>query len=452
MTAVDPATRDLALLGETAPRDPIALRNGRHIARAAMLADAQRLAATLPAGGVALNYCTDRYRFLCALVATLLRGQLTLLPQDRSAGTIDKLAAGHAGLYVLCDGAERPARVPSVEVACDGAVGESESEPILPATQKAVTLFTSGSTGEPTPHTRDWRWLVAGARHYHDAFGLARQPFAHIVGTVPPQHSYGLESTILLPLLRRTVIVARTPFFTGDIERALTDAPAPRLLVTAPIHIQALVHARARLPALALILSATAPLSTALAGEAERLFSTEVREVYGCSEIGLVATRRTVDGNRWLLPPDMTAAIDGEFASIAAPHLPQPVPLGDVLERIDDRHVALAGRRADMVNIAGKRASLAGLNAILAATPGVQDGVFFVPDADAAGTVRLAVLVVAPGQATEAIRRALRARMDPAFVPRTIHRVDALPRDENGKLPHAALADLARRLRLRGNR
>jgi len=453
MTATDPALRDLALFGDTAPGDPIALRHGRVVSRAAMLADAERLAAQLPARGIALNYCSDRYRFLCALVAALLRGQLTLLPQDRSAGTIDMLAARHAGLYALCDGAERPARVPAVEVEAEGAAGHSGAMPAVPAGQPAVTLFTSGSTGQPMPHTRDWRWLVAGARHYYDAFGLARLDFAHIVGTVPPQHSFGLESTILLPLLRPLAIVARTPFFTGDIERILAAAPAPRVLVTAPIHIQALVRARAQLPALALIVSATAPLAADVAAAAERAFATEQHEVYGCSEIGLVATRRTVKGNRWRLPADMTVAIDGDTAQIEAPHLPQPMPLADIVQRLDARHMALVGRRADMINIAGKRASLSGLNAILASLPGVQDGAFFVPDentdGDAAGTARPIALVVAPELSAAAIRRMLRARMDSAFVPRAIHRVDRLPRDQNGKLPTAALADLARRLDVR---
>jgi acyl-coenzyme A synthetase/AMP-(fatty) acid ligase len=44
----------------------------------------------------------------------------------------------------------------------------------------------------------------------------------------------------------------------------------------------------------------------------------------------------------------------------------------------------------------------------------------------------------------EAVLRALRARLDPVFLPRRVTLLPALPRDRLGKLPAAALAALAR--------
>ena len=73
--------------------------------------------------------------------------------------------------------------------------------------------------------------------------------------------------------------------------------------------------------------------------------------------------------------------------------------MNDVIEPIADDRFLLHGRMADMVNIAGKRNSLAYLNLQLNAIPGVIDGAFFMPDAAAApeDVTRLAAFVVAPG-------------------------------------------------------
>jgi acyl-coenzyme A synthetase/AMP-(fatty) acid ligase len=88
-----------------------------------------------------------------------------------------------------------------------------------------------------------------------------------------------------------------------------------------------------------------------------------------------------------------------------------------------------------VVNVAGKRASLAGLNAQLLAIPGVVDGAFFVPEDDGSGVKRLAALVVAPGVPSRRLLEELRRRVDPAFLPRPLRLVAELPRNTTGKLP-----------------
>jgi acyl-coenzyme A synthetase/AMP-(fatty) acid ligase len=121
-------------------------------------------------------------------------------------------------------------------------------------------------------------------------------------------------------------------------------------------------------------------------------------------------------------------------------HIETPTRLNDVIELIDASpgHFLLHGRHADLVNIAGKRTSLAYLNYQLNAIPGVQDGVFVLP-ADDAGALesvrRLVALVVAPTLTPAALMHALRERIDPIFLPRPLLFVDALPRNATGKLP-----------------
>jgi acyl-coenzyme A synthetase/AMP-(fatty) acid ligase len=54
---------------------------------------------------------------------------------------------------------------------------------------------------------------------------------------------------------------------------------------------------------------------------------------------------------------------------------------------------------------------------------------------------------VAPGRTAGEILAALQQHIDPAFLPRPLHLVDALPRNATGKVPREALLALAARLR-----
>ena len=57
-------------------------------------------------------------------------------------------------------------------------------------------------------------------------------------------------------------------------------------------------------------------------------------------------------------------------------------------------------------------------------------------------TARMLAFAVAPSLSAEAILAALRARIDPVFLPRRVIRLDRLPRDPLGKLPARALEAL----------
>jgi hypothetical protein len=60
----------------------------------------------------------------------------------------------------------------------------------------------------------------------------------NIVATVPPQHSYGFESSVLLALLGGAAFDSGRPFYPADIVAALERLPRPRALVTTPFHLK----------------------------------------------------------------------------------------------------------------------------------------------------------------------------------------------------------------------
>ncbi len=79
----------------------------------------------------------------------------------------------------------------------------------------------------------------------------------------------------------------------------------------------------------------------------------------------------------------------------------------------------------------------------LTSIPGVLDGAYFMPDEEATtGVTRLAALVVAPELTAAELSQALRSRVDPVFLPRPLVFVDAVPRNDTGKMPREALRQL----------
>jgi len=267
------------------------------------------------------------------------------------------------------------------------------------------------------------------------------------MGTVPPQHMYGLESTVLMPLQSGATMHAGRPFYPADICVALAGLPRPRVLVTTPYHLRAMLKDQATLPAADLLLSATAPLAQDLANEAESRFGAPLHEIYGCTETGQLASRRTTAGAEWQTLPAVHLRREGELIWAEGGHIDNPTRLADVIELTGEGPVSttflLHGRHVDQVNIAGKRTSLAYLNQQLNAIPGVQDGVFLLPREDRPDSIhRLTALVVAAGLTPAALTQALRERIDPVFLPRPLLFVEALPRNATGKLPSQVTEDL----------
>jgi acyl-coenzyme A synthetase/AMP-(fatty) acid ligase len=390
-----------------------------------------------------VNLCGDRYRFAVGLAAALMRDQVSLLPPAHTPQLLRSLQQGYAGLYALSDGVSTSDALQTVcyPAESDAAV-HGAPDLAFPDTQLAAIAFTSGSTGEATPHPKRWGRLALGADGEAGCLGLAGSGAA-LVATVPPQHMYGLESSVLLALRNGLALHAGRPFYPADIRAALEDVPGERVLITTPVHLRALLAEESRLPPLRLIVSATAPLTVAMAQEAEQRYGAPLHEIYGFTEAGMVASRRTIQGPQWHALPGVRLWRDGAGTKAGGGHVPTEAAFSDVVELEDAHTFVLQGRSADLVNIAGKRTSLAYLNQQLGTIQGVDDGVFFMPDEAADGITRLTAFVVAPALSRAALMSALRHRIDPAFLPRPLYFVPSLPRNATGKLPRSALVALA---------
>lgn len=389
------------------------------------------LADMLPDTGFMVNLCTDRYRFMVGFAAALLRGQVSLMPSAPTEAVLCDLAEDYPGLYALTD--DQSPNLSHLAFPAD--LRESHEKRLsIPGAQPAVVLFTSGTTGKPRPVTKSWSVLVHSARAAGLRLRAAAMRGGCIVGTVPHQHSYGLESVITLAWLHGLAVYTGTPLFPEDIRTALEAAPAPRLLVTTPVHLRILTADQEAMPPMEMVLSATAPLPAELAAAAEATCGAPLLEIYGCTEAGQIATRRPTEEADWQCIDGVTLSRDkdGWWAQGAA--VEGIAPLQDEIEPTGKARFRLGSRADDLVNIAGKRSSISYLNHHLLAIPGVVDGTFLIDESESRSVPRLKAVAVAPDLTAATIVKALRKRVDAAFMPRPLVLVESLPRNRLGKL------------------
>ncbi len=299
-----------------------------------------------------------------------------------------------------------------------------------------IWLYTSGSTGEPKKIIKTWQQMIHSAGLAIDRFELM-QP-CYLVGTVPSQHMFGLETTIFWPLFSNATLWHAHPIFPEDIIAALLQNSAvPAFLVSTPLHLKKLLAFNLQWPNhLTRLLSATAPLSQTLAETLEHTLSAEVNEVYGSTETASIASRQPSKSEIWHAYDTVTFTLQAdERYAVKLPGLVGYQPLNDRLELLDPSHFKLGKRDSDLIKVAGKRVSLTELNQHLHAIPGMVEGVFVQSES----TERLTAFVVTLLTPSD-ILAALRQSIDPLFLPRPIIYLDALPRSELGKILYNELA------------
>lgn len=414
-------------------------RTAEQISAATFLNQARALAERLPHAAYVINACESRFEFLVVWYAAMLCGQASLLPSSKNEAAFARLAAAYPDSYRIGGRSDALPHRHAFDALLEGPV---QREARLPSdTDIAAVFFTSGSTGESRPHAKTWGQMCLGAHSLRQQFSMSLG--ATLIATVPPQHMFGFETTVMLPVTQGFTVLDACPLLPADIEAAVKSSRRPSWLITTPLHLSSLRATGIALQGLEGILCATMPLEPADAAFIEDHWACPVYEIYGSTETGMVGHRRPAHDTSWSLCDDLFWD-NPRKAVIKGVRIGASFELNDVIERQSSRRFRFVSRADDIVKIAGKRASLGALNAELCGVPGVCDGAFFAPADNSAGNNRLVAFVVAPAVSRETIVAALREKIDSAFLPRRLIFVDALPRNPMGKLPRAALEDLAR--------
>ncbi|MDD5037020.1 MAG: AMP-binding protein [Methylococcaceae bacterium] len=407
--------------------------------RGRLWSDARALAEALPDRPYLFNLCEDRYLFCLTQLAAMLRGQICLLPSSAQEGVLWEILRDYPEAYLAAERVPQhsPCLVFVVERPETGGVGEA---PAFEDDRAALVAFTSGTTGLPKPCPHTWGTFRISARMALRSLGLERRRWL-VVSTTPPQHMYGLETSVFWPLFSDLVLCPARPFFPEDIRLLVESSPLPVLLASTPTHLRALGLARGNWNNLVGILSATDQLSPRLARQMESATGAVLQEIYGSTETLSFATRATAHETRWRPYAGARLIQDGRgHTELISPHLAKPTGLQDRLRIETGGHFSLLGRSCDMVKVGGKRASLAELNRRLRDIEGVDDGLFYVRE-DERGECRLSALVVSSLD-KQAIRQALRRYLDEVFLPRNIRFVAQIPRNPVGKVVKVELDKL----------
>jgi acyl-coenzyme A synthetase/AMP-(fatty) acid ligase len=424
------------------PQQLAAWHRGTGITATQFYEDVAKLAAQLPDAGQVVNLCEDRYHFAVSFAAAIMRQQVTLMPSNNTPGAVNSLLSETSDGYCLTDQLLPDILAP--QYLYTELLNTEKNTPIalleyIEADRQVAILYTSGSTGTPKPNPKRWGELKAEADSALRRFPFLSRSVSSLVATVPAQHMYGLATSILFPWQGGIGVHTGHPLFPADIAADLALTTGPRVLVTTPLHLRSCIDAGISWPEIAFIISATAPLSQQLAAEAEQQLQTEIYEIYGSTETGSIASRRTMTDECWTLYDEISMRQEGNHSFAYGGHLPHPVLLNDNIEMLSGKRFRLLGREGDMLKIAGKRASLGDLNQKLLAIPGVVDGVFIAPENLQNERQRLTALVVAPTLSKKQILHQLTQSIDAAFLPRPLHFVESLPRNSTGKLPREQL-------------
>jgi 4-coumarate--CoA ligase (photoactive yellow protein activation family) len=415
-----------------------------------LLAYVEAIADRLPAShGRVVLACVDRYRFAAGLLAAFRRGHTVVLPPNGQPEAVRQLRTLVGAVELLHDrdedvGLDLRALEPPSGTA---SALETAFEPAEYGARPALEVYTSGSTGTPTPHAKTMTQLLAEPSMWVEKFELAGR---NVVSAVPPHHIYGLLFGVLVPLLGGGSMSRRTPVMPAEVLRELESAQA-QVLVAVPAHLRALAAYRATpWPALEWVFSSAAPLPAAT-DEALAQRGVRVTQVLGSTETGGIGLRLGCH-ERWRPLPGVTLALDGDgclqvASAWADGEAGASVPTADRVELGLDGSFVHLGRSDSVVKVGGRRVDLRELESRLLALPGVSDArVFEAGSPSLRGSELWAVVEVreSTGErpSVSAIKQSLSAHVDPIVMPRRVRVVSALPRTSAGKVTRADLMAL----------
>lgn len=430
-------------------------QQGASITGAQLLAHSARLARRLTDCSAVINLADNRLDFTLGFLAALQAGKTTILPANNKPASIQALLAEHPAAQVLVSSTKPWPFAQHIIPALDGSqpAEASGEQGWLAADFPAVRVYTSGSTGAPKANDKSWRALVATAEKLYARFAHlgALSRGSYVMGTVPSQHMYGLEMLVMLPLVSPLISLVEGGLLPDELIASAQRAPQAVVLVSSPIHVSALAQQARAWHWCAGVISATAPLEHALAEQIEQQ-GIGVWEIYGCTEAGSMATRRTYSTGQavatgWRFLPGLRPLQEQAQWLVEVDHLQARIPLQDQIELQPDGSFRLGQRTSDLIKIGGKRGSLAQITALIKQHPQVHDAYVFVSEGKIPRLMALVCGQVSSGDLKQFVAK----HSDDVFVPRQIRFAANLPRNTNGKIIQADALELWRRLDPQGS-
>ncbi len=327
-----------------------------------------------------------------------------------------------------------------------------------PAWEKAAPhcahiKLTSATTGSPKAILFSGAQLAADVDQIVSTMGL-RRDWPNL-GVISLAHSYGFSNLILPVLLHGIPLILAAPPLPEIVRQAAKLVP-DLTLPAVPALWQAWHEANAIPPNVRLAISAGAPLSIELESAVFAKTGIKIHNFYGASECGGIAYDSSAtprdDASYAGLPmknvrveigDDGCLGVHSKAAGMcywpdADERLGNGVFLTSDIVEIKSNGVYLRGRAAELINIAGRKVSPERVEKELLQHGSVRDClVFGAPDSDSSRGEMIVAVVVARDTTEKELRDFLLNRLPVWQVPRMWRFVDALPRNERGKISRA---------------
>ncbi|WP_454009553.1 AMP-binding protein [Aeromonas sp. Marseille-Q7275] len=392
----------------------------------------------------------DSLLFAQALLACALGGYQAILPGHQRLAGLQALQSQFDGL--LTDG-ELPGTalaVPQLRLPLLAADDKPEADgAALPPERLDLTLFSSGSTGEPKAIPKAWPQLEAELRVQMALWG-ERLAGTRVLASVSHQHIYGLLFRILLPLCLGRPFDRRSI----DYPEQLALQTAPWCLIASPAFLSRLDPA---IPAAGcrLIVSSGGPLQVEDAHQTRALLGQLPVEIFGSSETGGIGWRQRHQAQTpWTPLPGVEVRVGPDQSLLLrSPFLAEDdwLTCADRIALLGDGF-ALLGRQDRVIKLEEKRISLDEVETRLQALVEVESAAVL-PLLQGQRQILGAVLVLSEAGAARwdelgqgrfllALRQQLRPWLEPVALPRSVRRVEQMPVNAQGKRPWPQLKEL----------
>lgn len=365
-------------------------------------------------------------------------------------------------------------------VSWDAAIAAADPIPRQENPGGGSIVFTGGSTGLPKPVLRLPRTAEQTASYLettNPVYGLS--PGMRTLVSTPMYHSAPLYHATAALLLGGTIVI-RPRFEPADFLASIEANRITNLLMVPTQFVRLLkLDAQQRgghdLSSLEHVVHGAAPCAPSVKRAMIEWLGPILYEYYGCTESGIVAACTSAE---WLARPgtvgrplkgavvriydaqgQVSAGAAGEIfvrhqgaADFTYPGNPKDragverdglVTCGDIGMLDEAGYLYLLDRKKDMAIIGGVNVFPAEVESELLRLPGVLDAaVFAVPDEEYGEVLRAAVVLEAGETAGPAAMLAtLRSRLAAIKVPQAVDVLEALPRDESGKIAKRVLRD-----------
>lgn len=410
--------------------------------------------------GGALAVATGNCAAFVALFLSSLRLGLPFVPIDGSlpGGQKSELCR-RLGIRRLV---HRDAETPGRQLGRGLYLQDFAIEPAPAPAGTVLVKLTSGSTGDPLGACFEEAALLAGIEQI--AAGMEISAADRHLLAIPLSHSYGFDNGVLALVALGTPLVLEPSFYPAALLKALAESEATVLPLVPP-----LVRGLAQLPAgerplfadlpLRRVICAGAALLPEVASQFLQTTGLPVHNFFGSTETGGISFERhpldpaalgtvghPLPGVDIRLDDDGRVVVHsrantlGRFGPGCEVRQERQVETGDLGTFTPEGRLRLLGRSSDILNIGGRKVSVAEIEGALRGLPGVREAAV-VGVEDAVRGDRCVAFLVAESWPVDLSGLAAR------HIPRELHRLDQLPITERGKIDRTLLRSWAAKAR-----